>query len=253
MGKERNGKMFGARVLTGLVATLILTSGCGNPVAHLPKFSGNDPAAAKPMYGPSANFEYKLVPYDLINIQFPYHPEQNPKSAISIRPDGNITLEGIGSIRAVGLTPEELGKLIDEKSSSRLKNPEVLVTVAQYAPRKVYVGGQVRSPGVVLIQEGITPMQAIFERGGFTTTAQVDSVVLIRDGTSENPKIGRINVNQAIEDGVPEQVTLLASDVIYVPRTGVGNAILWVNQNIRQLIPWNLLRPPGIIPALLGN
>lgn len=246
MGKERNGKMFGARVLTGLVATLILISGCGNPVAHLPKFSENDPAAVKPMYGPSANFEYKLVPYDLINIQFPYHPEQNPKSAISIRPDGNITLEGIGSIRAVGLTPEELSKLIDEKSSNRLKNPEVLVTVAQYAPRKVYVGGQVRSPGVVLIQEGITPMQAIFERGGFTTTAQVDSVVLIRDGASENPKIGRINVNQAMEDGVPEQVTLLASDVIYVPRTGVGNAILWVNQNIKQLIPWNLLRLPTI-------
>ena len=66
----------------------------------------------------------------------------------------------------------------------------------------------------------LTPMQAVFERGGFTTTAQVDSVILIRDAAAENPKIGRLNSTQAAEDGVPERVTLLDNDVIYVPMSG---------------------------------
>jgi polysaccharide export outer membrane protein len=161
-----------------------------------------------------------------------------------IRPDGYITLESSELVMAVGLTPEQLAKTIAEKTESRLKEPQVIVTIAQYAPRKVYVGGEIKSPGIVLAQDGrsLTPMQAIFERGGFTTSAQVDSVILIRDGASESPKIGRLNINQSIEDGVPEQITLLDNDVIYVPMSGIGRADLWVKQHIKDLIPWELMR-----------
>jgi hypothetical protein len=90
-------------------------------------------------------------------------------------------------------------------------------------------------------------MQAIFERGGFTYSAQVDSVILIRDAASESPKIGRLNINQAIEGGVPEPVTLLDNDVIYVPMSGIGRADLWVSQHIRELIPWEIFRSSGSI------
>jgi polysaccharide export outer membrane protein len=136
-----------------------------------------------------------------------------------------------------------------------MKEPEVVVTIAQYTPRKVYVGGEVKSPGIVLVQDGrsVTPMQAIFERGGFTYTAQVDSVVLIRDGTSENPKIGRLNLNAAMEDGVAEAVALLDNDVVYVPMSGVGRADLWVRQHIRELIPWEILRPPSARDLIIGR
>ena len=78
-----------------------------------------------------------MVPYDTIMVRFTYHPEQDPKAPVAVRPDGNITLDGIGSIRAAGLTPEELGKEIAAKSSKRLKDPEVIVTISQFAPRRV--------------------------------------------------------------------------------------------------------------------
>ena len=70
-----------------------------------------------------------MVPYDLITVKFTYHPEQDPKTPVTIRPDGNITLDGIGVVRAAGLTPEELGREIAAKSSKRLRDPEVLVTL----------------------------------------------------------------------------------------------------------------------------
>ena len=243
MDPAQSSKIFLARILIVLALSVSLfVLGCANPVAHIPAFNRNDLALVKPSHVSSD--KYRLVPYDQINVKFTYHPEEDYKVPLMIRPDGYITLESSELIMAVGLTPEQLAQIIAEKTANRLKEPQVIVTIAQYAPRKVYVGGEIKSPGIVLAEDGrrLTPMQAIFERGGFTPAAQVDSVILIRDAAAENPKIGRLNINQAMEDGVPERVSLLDNDVIYVPMSGIGRADLWVRQNIRELIPWELLR-----------
>ena len=248
MGPAQSSKIFLARIRILLALTFLSVSlfvlGCANPVAHIPAFDKNDFALAKPRHAAPGHALYRLVPYDQINVKFTYHPEEDYKVPLMIRPDGYITLESSELIMAVGLTPEQLAKTIAEKTASRLRDPQVIVTIAQYAPRKVYIGGEVRSPGIVLVEDGrsLTPMQAIFERGGFTTAAQVDSVILIRDGAAENPKIGRLNINQAMEDGVPEQVTLLDNDVIYVPMSGIGRTDLWVKQHIRELVPWEVFK-----------
>ncbi len=228
-----------------LAIGLLFLIGCGSPVAHIPEFPKATLAPAGSLPGATIGGQYKLIPYDQISIRFPYHPEHDPKSSIPIQPDGNVTLDSVGVVQAAGLSPVELGKLIAEKSSNRLRDPQVVVTVVQYAPRRVFVGGQVRSPGPVAIQDGMTPLQAIFDRGGFTPTAQVNSVILIRDAGSEEPKIGRMDLTQSLENAMPERVTLLANDVIYVPMTGIGRADLWVRQHIKDLIPWEL-RPPTI-------
>jgi protein involved in polysaccharide export with SLBB domain len=246
--------MFWANKFLSLIVTFVLLAvGCGNPVAHIPEWN-NDlasaPAAPKPPQLPAPG-GYRLLPYDVITVKYTYHPEQDPKAPIAVSPDGNVILEGVGPVQAVGLTTDELGKAIAQKSSTRLKDPEVIVTVAQYSPKKIYVGGQVNNPGVVLIQDNTTPLQAILDRGGFTATAQLDSVILIRDGASGNPKIGRMDLSAALENATPEQVTLLSNDVIYVPMTGIGRADLWVKQHIKDLIPWEVMRPPSARDLLI--
>lgn len=224
----------------GVLGGLLVMAGCSNPVAHIPELKPEQivprPAQQRPLES-----SYKMSAYDQINVRFTYHPEQDPKMPISIRPDGNITLDGVGAIRAAGLTPEELGKEIAAKSSKRLKDPEVIVTVTQFAPRKVYVGGEVKNPGIVQFQGEMTPLQAIFEKGGFTPAAQVDSVILIRDTGGSEPVIGRINANQSLEGAVPEKITLLTNDVIYVPMSGIGRADQWVKQHLRDILPAELL------------
>jgi protein involved in polysaccharide export with SLBB domain len=228
-----------------IAVAFLIFSACSNPVAHIPEFGVSNVAATATTTVPRLpSGSYKLIPYDQISIRFPYHAEQDPKSVIPVQPDGNIVLDGMGAIRAAGLTPEELGKVIAEKSAERLRDPQVVVTVTEYAPRRVFVGGEVRQPGPVAIHDGMTPLQAIFDRGGFTTSAQMDSVILIRDAGSENPQIGRIDLTQAMDNAAAERVTLLTNDVIYVPMSGVGRADLWVKQHIKDLIPWELMRPP---------
>ena len=213
---------------------------CSNKVAHIPEIDPEQ-LRAKGLSQPSTEKTYKMVPYDLITIRFTYHPEQDPKTPVAVRPDGNITLDGVGSVRAAGLTPEELGKEIAAKSAKRMKDPEVIVTITQFAPRRVYVGGQVRTPGIVTFQGEITPIQAIFERGGFTPEAQIDSVILIRDTGASEPIIGRINANRSLEGGMPERVTLLTNDVLYVPMSGIGEAGLWVKQHLRDILPAEII------------
>jgi protein involved in polysaccharide export with SLBB domain len=223
-----------------LVAFLVIVA-CSNPVAHIPEINPEQ-LRARPVKDPlPTERTYRMVPYDLIMVRFTYHAEQDPKTPVAVRPDGNITLDGVGSVRAAGLTPEELGKEIAAKSSTRLKNPEVIVTVTQFAPRRVYVGGQVRSPGIVEFKGEMTPVQAIFERGGFTDDAQRDSVILIRDTGGLEPIVGRINSNQSLENGVPERITLVTNDVLYVPMSGIGRADLWVRQHLRDILPSEII------------
>jgi len=232
----------------------LLLSACSNPVAHIPEFRKSDIAPSQSIPAVKGGAFYRLVPYDQISVLFPYHPEQDVKAVVAstgssglpIQPDGNITLEVAGTIRAAGLTPDELGKLIADKASDRLRDPKVVVSVVQYAPRKVFVGGEVNAPGPVLIQEGMTPMQAIFDRGGFKDTAQRDGVVLIRDGGSATPQIGRIDLFTSLENGTPEVITLLTNDVIYVPMSGIGRVNTWIRQHLREILPMELIGVAGM-------
>ena len=231
-----------------LISSLLLVTACSNPVAHIPEI--NPEQLVKPVQQRPLEQTYKIVPYDLLSIRFTYHPEQDPKTPVSVRPDGQITLDAVGAVQAAGRTPEELGKEIAAKSSKRLRDPEVSVTVSQYAPRKIYVGGQVKQPGLVQFQGEITPIQAIFERGGFTNEAQVDSVILIRNAGGPEPIIGRINVNQGLENGMPEKITLLTNDVLYVPMSGIGRADLWVKQHLNDIVPSGLFSAGGFAAGI---
>ena len=222
-----------------LIAFLVIVA-CSNPVAHIPEINPEQ-LAKRVNQPPPTELTYKMVPFDLIAVRFTYHPEQDPKAPLAIRPDGNITLDGIGLVRAAGLTPDELGKEIAAKSSKRLRDPEVIVTVTQFAPRQIYVGGQVNSPGIAKFQGEITPLQAILDRGGFNDQAQKDSVILIRNTGGPEPIIGRINIIQGLEDGVPEKITLLTNDILYVPMSGIARADLWVKQHLNDILPTGIM------------
>ena len=56
---------------------------------------------------------YKLDTLDSLKIKFTLDPQLNED--VVIRPDGMITLQAIGDIRATGLTPEQLAKKIEDK------------------------------------------------------------------------------------------------------------------------------------------
>jgi protein involved in polysaccharide export with SLBB domain len=177
---------------------------------------------------------YHLQPGDTVRIKFLYHPELDVK--VPIRPDGGITLQMVGDIHAAGLTAEQLEQIVKERTSDRLREPEVSVIVAQIADKKIYVGGEVRVPGFVMFHQGITPLQAITDRGGFTDDARIDSVLRLA-GPQNDYQASRMDLTKPINQGSVEGVELSAGDVIYVPRTFIGDVNAFVRLYIRGILP----------------
>ncbi len=177
---------------------------------------------------------YRLAPGDLIDVKFPYHPEENER--VPVRPDGMISLQVIGDVQAAGRTVKELEDIIVEKSSVTLRDPVVSVVIAQLAEHKVYVGGQVAKPGFVLYRDGLTPLQAIVERGGFVDDADTDDVLYIRRVGGE-VQSQRLDLESVMDGDSVEQIVMSPDDIIIVPRTFIGEADVWVDQWIRGLLP----------------
>jgi polysaccharide export outer membrane protein len=177
---------------------------------------------------------YRLRPGDVVRVKFLYHPELDVK--LPIRPDGSVTLQGVGELHAAGKTANELAREIEKVSAKQLRDPEVTVIVADLGPHKVYVGGEVRVPGYVLFVEGMTPLQAILDRGGFTEFARTDSVLrlTIRD---QSYQATRIDLSTNISHGGADLTTLAANDVLFVPRTFIGDANAFVRNYVRGLLP----------------
>jgi len=192
-------------------------------------------AALAPAPPPEPTSEYRIQSGDELHVRFTYQPELNDQ--IPVRPDGRISLATTGQIIAVGLTPAELEKLVESKSSGRLRNPEVVVVVTKIAEQRVYVGGEVRKPGYVTLLPGMTPLQAVVQTGGFREPAKLDSVLLLTPGAGNKFTAARMDMEQVVADGIPERVRLHPGDVVYVPPTWIADMDIVVDQYVRGLIP----------------
>jgi protein involved in polysaccharide export with SLBB domain len=183
-----------------------------------------------------ANFphlQYRIEAGDTLNIIYTFHGELNQEAIV--QPDGKITAQQVGEIGVAGMTTGELEKLLIQKTSDRLRNPEVVVTVTKFAEKNVYVGGEVLKPGPVPYRRGMTPMQAVISVGGFRDTAAMDSIILMRTGGDEKNFMARkLDLNKAANE---RELYLAPHDVVYVPRTAIADANIWVRQHITDLIP----------------
>jgi protein involved in polysaccharide export with SLBB domain len=219
------------RLTTLLCLLALAASACSSIGRSLPPPS----AEFKTDRGPIARADYRLQIGDRLHIKFPYHDRMNQE--LPVRPDGKISLASTGELQAAGLTPLELSDVIREKSSARLRNPEVVVVVTQFGESRVYVGGEVTKPGYVNLTEGMTPLQAVMAVGGFKDTAKMDSVLYVARASDGSYQASRIDLEDVVRNGVPETVRLSGSDLVYVPKTRIGNANQFVKQYIRDMLP----------------
>ena len=192
-------------------------------------------AALEPPQAPRPAPEYRIQAGDELHVRFTFQPELNDQ--VPVRPDGLISLATARDLAVVGLTPAELERLIEQKSASRLRNPEVVVVVTKVAEQRVYVGGEVFKPGYVVLQANMSPLQAVVQTGGFRPTAKLDSVLLLTPGPGGKFSAARMDMEQVVEDGVAERVRLHPGDVVYVPTTWIADMNIVVDQYVRGLIP----------------
>lgn len=183
--------------------------------------------------------EYRLRPGDEIDVKLQYNPELSDR--VVIAPDGRINMALAGMVVAEGRTPTQLAQELERRFSVELRRPEVTVIPRSFASQRVFVGGEVGAPGVVNLAGRIGVAEAVMTAGGFRTTAAFDNVVVVRRSPEGKPMLRNVNVAQLMNDGDTKQdVPVKAGDMIFVPRKGIANVNLWVDQYIKQVLPWTM-------------
>lgn len=208
------------QVIGGLVLILVLVA-CGRRAAP-------PPPAPPPVAGP-----YRVQPGDVVEVKFLYHPDDDER--LTVRPDGWLPLSVTGDLNVNGLTAEELQELIRVRSSRYLRDPEVNVTITETAAR-AYIGGEVANPGFVSLGKPLTVLQAVLERGGFTSGADLTELRVISHASGQ-PVMRRLDLEEGDDAAPLEGAMLSADDIVVVPKTGIAKANAWVEAYIDGLTP----------------
>ena len=179
------------------------------------------------------NQEYRLQVGDEIQLKFFLSPELDQD--VMVRPDGRISLSLLDDVAAVGLTPMELDRIVTEGYRTELRDPKITVIVKRLAA-KVYVGGEVRQPRFVAHSGSLTVLQAIFEAGGFADTAEPSSVILLRRLNGDKGIAAKLDLKKVM-NAEAEDIALIPSDTIFIPKSTIAEVNLFVEQYITKLIP----------------
>ena len=160
----------------------------------------------------ASDSEYIIGPEDILDI-FVWRDEQISRT-VPVRIDGMISLPLVNDIQAAGLTPLQLKEVIVNKLQGYIDNPTVTVTVREANSYKIFISGEVRTPGIQLIRSETTLIKAIIAAGGFTEWANKRKILII---SNENGKEKRTwaNYNKIIDGDSPD-VIIRRGDTIIV-------------------------------------
>jgi protein involved in polysaccharide export with SLBB domain len=178
----------------------------------------------------------RLVPGDSVEIKFYRAPELNDTQ--TIRPDGMVSLELVGEVKAAGKTPAELARRLETAYAGQLVDASAIVIVRSFGERRVLVAGAVENPGPVAMPGRMTALEAVLLAGGFDAkTAETRSVLLIRHGADGVYRGRRLDLKRAIGGRETPAVRLKPLDILFVPRTRIVKVNQWISQHVSGLIP----------------
>ena len=120
--------------------------------------------------------------------------------------------------------------------------PVIEVTLRQAGPIRVWIDGEVRTPGVIEMVGDLDAYQAVVQAGGLMPSARPDSVALIRRGPGGSRMMRVIDLRPRRA----EVVALRRGDIVFVPRSTLGELAAFFTQ-VRSALP------VGFSYAINGN
>ncbi len=159
-------------------------------------------------------------------VRIAVYQEDDLTSVTRIDARGKVNLPLIGEITLGGLTVVDAQTAIENayKDGRFLRNPQVTVSVEEYAPREVSIQGRIRNPGryTLPVESTLTVVELVTKAGGIDDIGKGSAVTVTRilpDGTK---KVFTVDVDSIIrgkKDTKVDDTTLLLQpgDIVYVP------------------------------------
>lgn len=124
--------------------------------------------------------DYRLSPEDRIKVRV--FQEDDLTGDYRVARDGTILFPLTGSVSVGGRTADQAAKALTEALRTYLKNPQVNISVEEFARRRFAILGEVLRPGSypLPVNERMDLFDAIAAAGGFTRSANVSNIVVKR-------------------------------------------------------------------------
>ncbi|MBK9472422.1 MAG: polysaccharide biosynthesis/export family protein [bacterium] len=208
-----------------LAFAAVALSGCGGGPSFVMRneFIGFTPEQRVEMENRVHN-AYRIQEGDLLQVRFAYQKELNQDGVIVLA-DGAVNLIGVDRIVLAGRTMSEADSLVTLAYSREYRDPDLSIIMQETAGRRVYVLGQVRSPGLYRLPSGGTDViGAVSMAAGFTDDAARDGTLIVRV-TPEGYQVQEVDLDTfgSSQFGGIAALQLESYDVVYVPRTRAGD------------------------------
>jgi polysaccharide export outer membrane protein len=178
----------------------------------------------------SAVTDYVVGPQDVLTITS--YDQADLSGKFTVEADGTFTYPLIGRFKAGGLTL----RATEERLKAKLKedgyfnNPQITVAIEQYKSQKVFIVGEVRTPGTYPITGDMKLIEALARAGSTLPTASGEVVIVhpsagpsasgpvLPSGGEDNDNVVRVDL-QELQNGVfSNNAALRDGDTIFVPR-----------------------------------
>jgi len=200
--------------------------------------------------------EYTIGAGDIVLINVWGHEDLTKEVVVSEK--GKFSFPLIGELKAAGLTVKELeAKLVRLLSEGYVINPYVTVRVQGYKSKRVYVLGQVRSPGTYSLDKETSLIEIISRAGGVSDGAGwiIDVVrpsrkVLDKPITPDEANkedIIRVDVEGLLGGRAEDNIRIEGGDTIFVPKA----AFYFIFGEVKSPGSYKLRRETTVLKAVI--
>ncbi len=170
--------------------------------------------------------DYVIGPQDVLTITVFDQADLGGK--YTVETDGTFSFPLIGRVKAGGMTLRAFETELKKRlADGYFKNPQVTVAVEQYRSQRVFVMGEVRSPGPVPLTGGMTLIEAL-ARAGSTLSSASGEVAIVRarrgakgpalPDSDKTADILRASIRDLEGGSLKQNIELHDGDTIFVPR-----------------------------------
>jgi polysaccharide export outer membrane protein len=127
--------------------------------------------------------------------------------------DGMLQFPYAGTLKVSGLTEDQARALLTNKIARYIRNPKVTLRIQAYRSKRVYVDGEVKTPGLQAMNDvPMTLVEALNRAGGVLPTGDQSQIVINRGDNAY-----QVNLLQLVQKGInPNNIMLANGDIVRV-------------------------------------
>ena len=185
-------------------------------------------AQAPPAQQPPAPTDYVVGAQDVLTITS--YDQADLSGRFTLEADGTFTYPMIGRVKAGGLTLRALEAAIKKQlvDMGFFRNPQITVSVETYKSQKIFIVGEVRTPGTYPLSGNMNLVEAIARAGSTMPSASGEAIIVHASAASTSgptlptedqaANTERVDL-RAMQNGVfTDNIILRDGDTIFVPR-----------------------------------